>query len=436
MPDLGAVGELLLQHEPRRAGPGLEQPHDGLGPRRVQVHDGVAALLRGQQFGAELVARADRRDPRVRRRGVDPHRARQQHAAALVLERDAVAVAPVGRPRAVVGAPVPLQAHQGALGHVAPAEQLAHLVAVGVEDRDRDGVGLLDAEGQARHVEAPVAVGREDAAYADLPQHGRRVLQALGDEEGREGGEHEDGEDARRQSAQSVTSEALAISRAAGVLVAEGDDQREADDAAMADHERRAAPRAARAGRPARPGRASDCSANDSPPGIAKRRVRAFVAGEALGILGADLGERAVRPVARVGLDEARVLGGPQADPCGHHVRRLARAQQRAAPQRDDLDPGGHLGQRDGLLATGRVERHGRMALEAALVVVGRLPVAGQVDGHAGGGTTAPCRPRRRRRPGRGRPSARALASIGLTWAVGTPRILATSSAAARALAS
>ena len=266
VPDLGAVGELLLQDEPRRAGPGLEQAHDGLGPRRVQVHDGVAALLRGQQFGPELVARADGGDPRVRRRGVDPHRAREQHAAALVLERDAVAVAPVGRAAAVVGAPVPLQAHQGALGHVAPAEQLAHLVAVGVEDRDRDGVGLLDAEGQARHVEAPVAVGREDPAYADLPQDGRRVLQALGHEEGREGGEHEDGEDARRQSAQSVTSEALAISRAPA-----------ASSPRATTSARRMTPRwqttsagsaAGCARRSASPAwTRSDCSANDSPPG-------------------------------------------------------------------------------------------------------------------------------------------------------------------------
>ena len=111
-------------------GPVLNSADDGLGPGRLQVDHGVAALLRRQQFGAELVARADRGHARARRRGVDPHRAREHDAAALVLERDAVAVAPVGRPRAVVGAPVPLQAHERALGHVAPAEQLAHLVAV------------------------------------------------------------------------------------------------------------------------------------------------------------------------------------------------------------------------------------------------------------------------------------------------------------------
>ena len=105
--------------------------------------------------------------------------------------------------------------------------------------------------------------------------------------------------------------------------------------------------------------------------------------------------------------------------------------------ERDDLDPRGDLGQRGGLLAAGGVERHGQVALEAALVVVGRLPVAGQVDGHVRAvrdycALSPPTKTATWARSA----SARALASIGLTWEVGTPRIFATSSAAARALAS
>ena len=174
----------------------------------------------------------------------------------------------------------------------------------------------------------------------------------------------------------------------------------------------------------------SDCSANDSPPGIAERRVRALEAREALGVLGADLGERAVRPVAGVGLGEARVLDGLEADARGHDLGRLARAQQRAAPQRDDLDARGDLGQRGGLLAARGVERHGQVALEAALVVVGRLPVAGQVDGSCWG-----CgRLLRLVGPDEdgdlGAAAERARVGVHrLDRAVGTPRILATSSA-------
>ena len=305
-----------------------------------------------------------------------------------------------------------------------------------VEDRDRDVVGLLDAEGQARDVEAPVAVGREDAAHADLPQDGRRVLQALGDEEGPEGGEHEDGEDARRQSAQSVTSEALAISRAPAA----------------------SSPRATASARRMTP-RWQTTSAGQ------QRGLRAQVGQprlDARGLLGERLAARDSETTgrsARSGRSRRdprrgpRRTSGPSSRRC--RSRRSARPrsgcrpmraattsavsrarQQRAAPQRDDLHPGGDLGQRVGLLAAGGVERHGR-------------------DGPGSG--PRGCRPSARGGPGGwscGRwdycalsaptktatwarsASARALASIALTWAVGTPRILATSSAAARALAS
>ena len=198
VPDLGPVRQrVVLEHEPRGPGPRLEHADDGLAPRRLEVHVGGAAVGRWQQFGAERVARADRRDERARRRRVEAHRGRGHDAAPLVLQGDAVAVAPVGRARAVVGPPVPLQAHELARRHATAAHELAHLVAAAVEDRDAHVVCLLDLERHAGDVVAPVAVGREVGEHGEPREHGRGVLEPLRDEEGAEGGEHEDGEDAR-----------------------------------------------------------------------------------------------------------------------------------------------------------------------------------------------------------------------------------------------
>ena len=58
----------------------------------------------------------------------------------------------------------------------------------------------------------------------------------------------------------------------------------------------------------------------------------------------------------------------------------FAGAQQRAAPQRAEAVGGGALGQLGRLLAAGVVEGDRLLALEAPVVVVGGLAVAGQVD--------------------------------------------------------
>ena len=101
---------------------------------------------------------------------------------------------------------------------------------------------------------------------------------------------------------------------------------------------------------------------------------------EQLRRFGADVGERAVGPLAGVGLHQARVLDGLEADARGDDVGGFARAQQRAAPQRAKAVGDGALGQLRRLGAAGVVERHLLLALEAAFVVVGGLAVAGEVD--------------------------------------------------------
>ena len=61
-----------------------------------------------------------------------------------------------------------------------------------------------------------------------------------------------------------------------------------------------------------------------------------------------------------------------------------ARAQQRAAPQRGELVRGRALGQLGGLCTAGVVERDGLLALETTLLVVGSLPVPGEIDAAGG----------------------------------------------------
>ncbi len=116
---------------------------------------------------------------------------------------------------------------------------------------------------------------------------------------------------------------------------------------------------------------------------------------ELLRRLGDHLLERAVRPVAGVGLHQARVLARLQADPRGDGIGRFAGAEQRAAPQRGEAVGDGALGQLDCLLAPELVERNGLLALEATLAVVGRAAVACQED--AGGGGAGQDRSKRSR---------------------------------------
>ena len=129
--------------------------------------------------------------------------------------------------------------------------------------------------------------------------------------------------------------------------------------------------------------------------GVAEGRVGQLVAAEALGVLGLDLGERPIRPVAGVGLGEARILLGHEADARADDLGRLAGAGERAADERPHLDAGDGLGELAGLGAARVVERHRQVALEAALRVVGRLPVAGQVDHGTEFAANAPGPPRR-----------------------------------------
>src|SRR5436190_552348 len=100
----------------------------------------------------------------------------------------------------------------------------------------------------------------------------------------------------------------------------------------------------------------------------------------AIRVGGLDVSERAIRPVAGVGLHQPRLLDGLEADARGDDVGRLPRARQRAAPQRRELVAGRLLRQRTGLLAPAIGEGHRALALEAPLGVVGGLPVTGQPD--------------------------------------------------------
>ena len=117
---------------------------------------------------------------------------------------------------------------------------------------------------------------------------------------------------------------------------------------------------------------------------LAARECEARVAGdefgEQLGRFRLHLAERSVRPVAGVGLHQPCVQFRLQPDPGCDDLRRFARAQQRAAPQRREPVLGGALGQLGGLRATRLVERHRQLALKAPLEVVRGLTVAGEVD--------------------------------------------------------
>ena len=120
------------------------------------------------------------------------------------------------------------------------------------------------------------------------------------------------------------------------------------------------------------------------PAGEGEAGVSREERGEQLRRFGLHIGEAAIRPVPRVGLHQARVLVRLQADALRDDGGRFLRAQQRAAPQRGEAVLGRPLGQFGGLRASGVVERHRQLALKAALVVVGRPSVPGEVDAGAG----------------------------------------------------
>ena len=101
---------------------------------------------------------------------------------------------------------------------------------------------------------------------------------------------------------------------------------------------------------------------------------------EALRIFRPDLSEAAVRPVARVGLHQPRVLLWLQAKSARDDVGGFTRAQQRAAPQDAEAVCARALGQLRRLCSSRVVERHLLLALEATLEVVCRLAVTGEED--------------------------------------------------------
>ena len=104
--------------------------------------------------------------------------------AALAAQGDPRAVGAVGRARARVVAPVPHRAHLLARLDLAAGDELAHDVAVAVDDRDVDVVGALEQERDPRR-------GRcARRGWASRPGRRRRAarraagcLSALGDEE-------------------------------------------------------------------------------------------------------------------------------------------------------------------------------------------------------------------------------------------------------------
>src|SRR5205085_11256 len=100
----------------------------------------------------------------------------------------------------------------------------------------------------------------------------------------------------------------------------------------------------------------------------------------AVGVLAGDLVLEASLPVADVDLLEAVVELRGQAERGADDVRSLRGADEWARVERDEAVPLRGLGQRPGLLAPGVVERHVLLALEPAVLVVGRLTMAGKPD--------------------------------------------------------
>ena len=137
----------------------------------------------------------DRQHDRGRGRGVDDERARDRHGAAGAPEAELHAVEPVGGARAGVGLAVPDHGHGVVGAGVEVRGEAAHPIAVAVDDRGRQLVGLLDLEGDPRDVAAAVTVGREEALDLRVLRHRLRALEALGDEEGAERRRHEQRED-------------------------------------------------------------------------------------------------------------------------------------------------------------------------------------------------------------------------------------------------
>ena len=161
-----AGGDAALEHELRGLRVGPVDEHAGVAAGHEQAHPHRLAAAVGERLGTRdgRGDRADREHARLRRRHVLHDGVGQRDGAPLPAQRDPVAVGPVLHLAPVVVAAVPGE-RQAAVGlERAPVGEAAHPVAVARDDVDGDVVVLLDREGDAGAVLAPVGVRARRAA--------------------------------------------------------------------------------------------------------------------------------------------------------------------------------------------------------------------------------------------------------------------------------
>ena len=361
-----------------RVGPVDE--HAGVAAGHEQAHAHRLAAAVGERLGARdgRGDRADRDHARLRRRHVLHDGVGQRDGAPLAAQRDPVAVAAVLHLAPVVVAAVPGE-RQAAVGlERAAVGEAAHPVAVARDDVDGDVVVLLDREGDAGAVLAPVGVRREERRREDRVHRRRRALEALGGEERPERRDHERGEREPGQERHSRCTDPLATTgmpggspsqHAAGL----------ADHAAVADDEDGAAARRRRSPRsPPRPAR-------PAPPATRRRGS------------GTPASPSAIRRTARARRSRGRRRVRPAQSPTSTSMRRGSSRGCRPSSlpaivavscarssgllhSSADARAGELLAQRQRLRAAELVERRITVALEAPRGVVVGLPVAGEED--------------------------------------------------------
>ena len=210
--------DAALEHELRGRRVRPVDEHAGVAAGHEQAHPHRRAAAVGERLGTRdrRGDRADREDARLRRRHVLHDRVGQRDGPPLPAQRDPVAVGPVLHRAPVVVAAVPGE-RQAAVGlQRAPVGEAAHPVAVARDDVDRDVVVLLDREGDAGPVLAPVGVGREERRREDRVHRRRRALEALGGEERPERRDHERGERETGQERHSRCTDPLATTAMPG----------------------------------------------------------------------------------------------------------------------------------------------------------------------------------------------------------------------------
>jgi hypothetical protein len=164
-------------------------------------------------------------------------------------------------------------------------------------------------------------------------------------------------------------------------------EERDADNDAMADHERRqvALLDVGEGGGDADALLGEGLAARES-----KVRITVDEASETVGVFGLHVGEQAIGPVAGVSLHQTWVLAWLKADSLGDYVGGFPCSEQWAAPQRSEVVGACPLGKVDSLRAACVVQAYRHLTLEAALQVVGGLAMACEVDvdcrNHGGGG--------------------------------------------------